>query len=306
MPASRHILVSGASGFIGLALLPALRAAGHHVIPLRRTPSASPAPGEASWDIEQGQVRLQQVPAPDAVIHLAGESVAQRWTPSSQRRMRSSRCEGTRVLSAALARLSQPPRVLLCASAIGYYGDRGADWIDETCGRGQGFLAELVEDWEAGAQAAREAGLRVVQLRLGIVLDRAGGALARMLPVFRLGLAGRLGDGQQYWSWITRFDAVRALMHALDCAALDGPVNLVAPHPVRNVDFTKALGAALRRPTCLTVPRLLIEGVFGQMGQEMFLSSCRVRPARLLASGFSFHHSELAPALGELLGPARS
>jgi uncharacterized protein (TIGR01777 family) len=301
MPANRHILISGASGLLGSALAPVLRSAGYEVSPLRRTVSA-PARGEATWNTETNRMHLDTLPALEAVVHLAGESVAQRWTARAKQRMWDSRCIGTRALVQALLERPTLPRVLLCASAIGYYGNRGAAWVDETAGRGEGFLAELTGEWEAAAEMACAAGMRVVYLRFGIVLAREGGALAKMLPAFRLGLAGRLGDGSQYWSWITRHDVIRAVRHALENQTVEGAVNVVAPNPVTNLEFTRTLGSVLHRPTWLTVPRFLIEGMLGPMGREVLLSSCRVRPGRLNATGFTFEQPNLHPALEELLG----
>ena len=224
-----NILVTGASGLIGSAVCAALESEGHRLLPLRREGGPGPV-----WNPAAGSIDLSGAPPLDAVIHLAGENVGARWTPGRKRRIRESRVGGTLLLSRALARLPVPPRALLCASATGYYGDGQEAWLDETSPPGAGFLAEVCRDWEAASESAVSAGIRVVQLRFGIVLARQGGALAKMLPAFRLGLGARLGDGRQYWSWITLQDVVRAVQHTLGVAGLNGPVNVTSPNPVSN------------------------------------------------------------------------
>jgi len=292
-----NILVTGASGFIGDSLCPALETAGHRVIPLRR--GAGPGP---TWNLSANLIDLSAAPSLDAVVHLAGENVGARWTASRKRRIRESRVGGTRLLSEALAKFSSPPRVLICASATGFYGNRADEWLDESSASGSGFLAEVCREWEAAAAPAAAAGIRVVHLRFGIVLARHGGALAKMLPAFRLGLGGRLGDGRQYWSWIALDDAVAVVMHALKDDTIHGPVNAVSPRPATNRDFTQSLARALHRPAFFAMPRFAVSLLFGEMGREALLGSCRVGPAKLLASGFTFRHPELAPLLWELLG----
>ena len=300
----QRILITGASGLVGSALISALESDGHKVIKLVRG-SAAGTPGKATWDPDAGQIDLSSAGNLDAVIHLAGEPIAKRWTPDVKRRIRDSRVKGTRLLSETLAQLPRPPKVLVCASATGWYGDRGEEWLDETSDPGRGFLAETCRDWEAAAAAARDAGIRVVQLRIGLVLSPKGGALAKMSPAFRLGLGGRLGDGRAWWSWIALDDLVEAIQHALANGSLHGPVNAVSPNPVTNGEFTRILGRVLRRPAILPVPRFVLELMFGEMGREALLPSFRVRPARLIEAGFKFRFPELEAALRHLLGKPR-
>ena len=234
----------------------------------------------------------------DAVIHLAGENIAgSRWTNRQKRRIRDSRVEGTRGLSEAVARLSRPPRVLVSASAIGYYGNRGAEPLTEDSLPGEGFLPETCRAWERATAPAREVGVRVVLLRIGIVLSPAGGVLQRLLPPFRLGLGGRLGTGRQFMSWIGLGDLVQVIRRALSDTTLEGPVNAVAPRPVRNEEFTRALGRVLHRPTLLPVPAFAIRLLLGEMGRELLLGGARVLPARLEATGFSFAGADIDSAL---------
>lgn len=296
---SMNILVTGATGLIGAALVPRLSASGHRVLPLRR--SAANNDAGPTWDPKAGRIDLASAFPLDAVIHLAGENIAQRWTPAAQARIRSSRVDATRLLSDALARAPQPPRVLVCASATGYYGDRGEETLDERSGPGTGFLAEICQAWEAAASPAQERGIRVVHLRFGIVLARQGGALGRILPAFRFGLGGRLGSGQQYWSWIVLEDLLRVVERALEDDHLQGAVNAVAPEAATNAVFTAALARVLRRPALLPVPAFAVIAVFGQMGREALLASARVRPSGLLAAGFSFRCPDIEAAFGHLL-----
>jgi len=294
-----NVLVTGASGFVGSALVSRLGKGGHRVVVLRRAPPG----GEAgpTWSPEAGQVCLGAAGPLDAVVHLAGESIAQRWTPAVQKRIRVSRVDATRLLCETLARQPQPPRVLVCASATGYYGDRGHEVLDERSDPGAGFLAEVCQAWEAAAAPARQRGIRVVHLRLGIVLARHGGALAKMLPAFRLGLGGRLGNGRQYWSWIALEDLLRVVELALDDDGLSGAVNAVSPAPVTNADFTQTLAGALHRPAILPVPAFAVKLLFGAMGREALLASVRVRPKRLLESGFEFRLAQLDAAFKQTL-----
>jgi hypothetical protein len=236
------------------------------------------------------------------VVHLAGEPISRRWTPENKARIYDSRVNGTRLLCEALARLPRPPKVLVCASAIGFYGNRGDEALDEQSAAGCGFLSEVCQAWEAASKAACFAGIRVVNLRLGIVLASRGGALAKMLPVFRAGLGGKIGSGQQYWSWIALDDLLAVVVHALSNEALSGPVNAVAPVAVTNAVFTRILGAVLRRPTLLTVPALTARLLLGQMADETLLASAQVRPVRLLQTGFEFRLPRLDMAFRHLLG----
>ncbi len=293
-------IISGASGFLGSALVELLRDDGHEVMRLVRR--ATGKNDEVSWDPAAGKLDPADLAGADAVVHLAGESLASgRWTAEKKRRIEASRVAGTRLLAGALAALDEPPRVLVSASAIGFYGDRGDEWLDEASSPGEDFLSEVCGKWEAAAEAARVAGIRVVHPRIGMVVDPAGGALAKMLTPFRLGLGGVVGDGRQWVSWITRHDLVRVLRHALLRDDLEGPLNAVAPAPVRNVELTKALGQALGRPTFLPVPAFGVRLAFGEMADELLLASTRVASRRLVDSGFDFRHPELAAAFRELL-----
>ena len=287
------ILVTGASGFIASALIPALEADAHEVIPLHRP--SPPAEDPSSY-------LSSPFPPPDAVIHLAGENIAQRWTPEAKARIRQSRVQGTTLLCQALARLPRPPQALLCASATGFYGNRGAELIDESSTAGTGFLADLARDWEAASTPAAAAGIRVVSLRFGVVMSPKGGALAKMLPAFRFGLGGKLGHGRQFWSWITLEDLVAAIRHILRTESLRGPVNLVSPQPVTNATFTQALARALHRPAFCRVPAFWLKFLFGEMAQDALLASCRVTPTRLRQTGFTFQWPTLEPALRHYFG----
>jgi len=286
-----NILVTGARGFIGSALVSRLANGGHRVVPLRRATGGSEA--GPTWTPLGGQVRLEPAGPLDAVVHLAGENIAQRWTPTAKARIRASRVDATRLLCEALARLPQPPRVLICASATGFYGDRGQEMLDERSAPGTGFLPEVCQAWEAAADAAQQRSIRVVHLRLGIVLARHSGALAKMLPAFRFGLGGRLGAGRQFWSWIALEDLLCVVELALQDDRLSGTMNAVSPEPVTNAGFTEALARALGRPAVLPMPAFAVKLLFGEMGREALLASARVRPARLLESGFEFRFPQL-------------
>lgn len=294
-----NILLTGASGFIGSALAARLQNRRNRILPLRRAAAGSVS--GPTWDPAAGRIELEPAGPLDAVVHLAGETIAQRWTRAARARIRASRVEATHLLCEALARLPQPPRVLVCASATGFYGDRGDELLDERSAPGAGFLPEVCAAWEADADAARQRGIRVAHLRLGIVLARHGGALAKMLPVFRLGLGGRLGTGRQFWSWIALEDLLRVVELVLRDERLNGPVNAVSPAPATNAEFTRVLARTLRRPALLPVPAVAVRLVFGQMGREVLLSSARVHPRRLLECGFEFRFPELAGALEHLL-----
>jgi uncharacterized protein len=294
-----NILVTGASGFIGAAVVERLTRHGHRIMPLRRGSAASEA--EPTWNLQAGQIRLEPAGPLDAVIHLAGENIAQRWTAAARERIRASRVDATRLLCDALARLPQPPKVLVCASATGYYGDRGDEVLNEKSAPGRGFLAEVCQAWEGAADAAQQRGIRVVHLRFGIVLAAHGGALAKMLPAFKFGLGGRLGNGRQYWSWIALEDLCGVVELAMQDDRLRGALNTVSPEPVHNAEFTEALARALRRPALLPMPAFAVKLVFGQMGREALLAGARVRPARLIESGFEFQSAQLDAALGRML-----
>jgi hypothetical protein len=295
-----RITVTGASGFIGRRLVERLQAGAHAVSVLGRKPAGT-LPfffWEAGGENRPPEESLREA---DAVVHLAGEPVAQRWTPEAKRRIRLSRVAGTRRLVEALAALPRRPTVLICASAIGFYGARGEEILTEASPPGAGFLAEVCAGWEQAAAAAEALGLRVVRLRIGMVLGPDGGALARMLPPFKLGLGGRLGDGRQWMSWIHRDDLVELIRFAVEEPVLAGAVNAVAPAPVTNAEFTRRLAAALHRPALFPVPAVALRALFGEMA-SVVLDSQRVAPAAAQAAGFAFRYPELGSALRHLLG----
>jgi uncharacterized protein (TIGR01777 family) len=293
-----RIATTGASGLIGSALVPALESDGHEVVRLVRREAHGP--DEASWDPETGSVDTAALAGVDVVVHLAGETIGQRWTSATKQRVLESRVEGTRVIAEAVAALDPAP-VLLCASAIGYYGNRGDEIVTESSPRGSGFLADVVEAWEQAARPARDAGARVAHLRQGIVLSRDGGALQRLLTPFKLGVGGRVGSGRQWWSWVGLDDVVGAYRFALE-TELEGPVNVTSPNPATNAEFVKAVGRALGRPAVLPLPSFAVSAAFGQMGREMLLEGQRVLPERLTQAGFTFAHPALDEALAAALG----
>lgn len=294
-----RVLVSGAGGLIGAGLVRSLRAQGYEVLCLRRGPSGN---GAIGWDPAAGDLEGEALAGLDAVVHLAGENIAAgRWTPARKRAILDSRVQGTRLLCERLAGLGRRPAVLVCASAVGYYGDRGEVELDEHSPPGTGFLAEVCQAWEGAADPARLAGIRTAHLRFGMVLSGEGGALPRMALPYRLGLGGRLGTGRQYLGWISLADALRALGHLLENPGLAGPFNAVSPHPCTNAEFTRTLGQVLHRPTLFPVPAWAARLALGEMADELLLASTRALPRRLLASGFSYTHPELAPTLRLLL-----
>ncbi len=295
------VLVTGASGFVGSALVPFLANEGQFVVRLVRT---VPAPGrsEVRWDPERGTIDLDALEGLDAAVHLAGASIAAfPWTAEGKRRIRESRVGGTRLLCESFARLDRPPKTLVCASAVGYYGDRGHEVLREDSPPGTGFLAQVCREWEAATEAAERKGIRVVRLRIGMVLSAKGGALTRMLGIFRAGLGGRVGSGEQYVSWIALEDLVGAVDHAIRNGSLEGPVNAASPRPVTNREFAKTLGRVLGRPAVLPVPAFAVRLVLGEMADELLLASARVEPDRLLLSGYAFRYPELEGALRHLL-----
>ncbi len=295
-----NILVTGASGLIGSALVPFLAAGGHRVTRLVRS---QPRPGEMAvrWDPAAGTLETSALQELDAVVHLAGENLAERWSAEKKTRIRESRVKGTRLLSQALAQLATPPKVLVSASAIGYYGNRGEEILTEESPSGSGFLAEVCRAWEAATEPAQQQGIRVVHPRFGIVLSSAGGALRKMLPAFRMGVGGMLGSGRQYVSWIALDDAVGAIHHTIMSETLQGPANAVAPNAVTNQEFTKILGKVLGRPTMVPLPAFAARLMFGEMADELLLASTRVRPAKLQATGYGYRYPELEVALRHLL-----
>ena len=279
------VLISGSSGLIGSALRESLEADGHEVGRLPRT-------FETPIDFSGA----------DAVVHLAGESIAHgRWTPAKKQRIEASRVHGTRQLAEQLARSASKPRVFICASAVGFYGNRLDEKLDDASSPGAGFLAAVCRKWEAAAQPAEEAGIRTVWIRSGVVLSTAGGALKQMLPPFKWGGGGMIGNGRQYMSWISLADEVGIIRFLIDAPAVGGAVNLVAPEPVTNLEFTQTLGKVLHRPTLLPLPAFAARLLFGEMADELLLGSTRVFPQRLLDAGYSFRHTHLQAALEELL-----
>jgi uncharacterized protein (TIGR01777 family) len=296
-----HVLVSGSSGLIGSALTVSLPRRGHTVARLLRG-AARAREQDVVWDPETGDLDPPELRSVDALVHLAGENIGREWTAARKAAIRASRVDATRHLCQTLAQMKNPPRVLICASAVGYYGDRGDEELDESAPPGHGFLADVCRDWEAATDAAAKAGIRTVNVRLAPILDPASGPLARMLPLFAAGLGGRLGSGRQYMSWGTLPDVLRAIEFALEREDLAGPVNVVAPQAVTNAEFTRTLAAVLHRPALLPVPGFVLRIVLGgQRAGELLLSSARVVPRRLQAAGFQFENPELHPALEQLL-----
>jgi uncharacterized protein (TIGR01777 family) len=294
-----RVLISGASGLLGSALRRELRDSGHEPVALVRHGAA---PGEVQWDPDR-PLDPTKLADSDAIVHLAGKNIAGLWTKKFKQEILESRVRGTRTLATAAAesfRKSGKPRVFVSASGISYYGDQGDAALTEESSTGTGFLAEVAHQWEAAATPAREAGVRVVSLRIGVVLARDGGALKPLLLPFRLGLGGRIGSGKQWWSWIALDDVIGVMRFAIENDSLHGPVNTVAD-PVRNADFVRALGKQLHRPTVFPLPEFVVRTVMGEMGQELLLTSARVLPAKLNAAGYKFRHPELHDALAAVL-----
>jgi uncharacterized protein (TIGR01777 family) len=296
-----NVFVTGASGLIGKALSERLRAEGHTLTAMVR---GEPKPGEVRWTPGK-TLDLSVFANADAVVNLAGKSVATRWSPKAKKEILDSRVEGTKTISDAVAasfRRTGKPGVLVSASAIGYYGIRGDEVLAESSARGTGFLTDVCVAWEAAAQSARDAGVRVVHPRIGVVLSKDGGALAKMLPIFKLGGGGKLGDGKQWWSWIAIDDVVGAILFALTNPKVTGPVNLTAPKPVTNAEFTKVLGKVMHRPTAVAVPVAALRIAMGsETAAETALASVRVLPNRLLEYGYEFRHADLREALQNVL-----
>lgn len=292
-----NILISGASGLVGRELTQSLAAQGHHVFVLRRdTPQAAPF-----WNIDRKIIELGPCKQVDAVINLAGENIAAgRWTVARKERILRSRIDSTRLLAEFFAQAEHKPNVLISASAVGIYGDRGDEELSEDSSPGTGFLAHVAQEWEAASQPARAAGIRVVNLRFGIVLSTEGGALAKMLPPFKLGLGGVMGSGRQWMSWISRDEIPHIITHILQHEELHGPVNAVSPCPARNREFTQMLAKTLCRPALLPAPRFLLELLLGELGRELLFASTKVQPSRLLESGYVFREPDLTTALNHL------
>jgi uncharacterized protein len=295
-----RILVSGVSGPIGKAVVPSLEASGARIARLMRAGSGAGAAEIIRWEPTR-PISPDAVSGFDAVIHLAGETIVGRWTAAKKAQIRDSRVEGTRNLAEALARAKSKPQVFICSSAIGYYGDRGDEVLNEKSASGSGFLAEVCREWEAATQPAAEAGIRTVQIRTGVVLSPKGGALGKMVTPFKMGLGGRLGNGRQWMSWIDVEDMVGAIDHILKSDGVRGPVNLVAPNPVTNAEFTKTLASVLSRPALLPMPAFAVKLAFGEMGETVLLGSQRVEPAQLVASRYPFRFSELRGSLKNTL-----
>jgi uncharacterized protein len=295
------IAVTGSTGMVGSALVPALERDGHLVRRMVRR-EVRHAEREIHWDPAAGRIDSQELNGVDSVVHLAGEGIAEhRWSDDFKRKILESRRQGTGLLCTALAGLDMKPSVLVSASATGYYGNRGDETVDESSPSGSGFLAEVCREWEAATQSARDAGIRVVNLRIGPVLSAEGGALAKMLPPFRAGLGGVVGSGKQYLSWIALDDLAAVIQFALKTAQLSGPVNAVTPGAVTNFEFTKTLGKVLGRPTIFPMPAFAARLAFGEMADEMLLGGVRVEPRALTAAGFEFAYPQLEPALRHLL-----
>jgi uncharacterized protein len=295
------ILISGSHGLVGKALIRSLVEDGHETVPLVRR-GHTIGDLEVEWHPNQGRIDAQRLEGFDAVVHLAGESIATgRWSDEKKRAIRDSRVKGTTLLSETIAKLSRPPAVFISASAIGYYGNRGDEELTETSAPGNDFLSSVCVEWEEATRAAAEKGIRTVLTRFGVILDRDGGALAKMLTPFRMGIGGRVGDGRQWMSWIALDDVINALKFLLLDSAVRGPVNVVAPNPVTNAEFTKTLGRVLSRPTFLPVPVFGARLAFGEVADALLLSSQRVEPAVLSERGFAPYWPRLEPALQHLL-----
>jgi len=296
-----RILISGASGLIGRALTRALQEEGHDPVAMVRRPARE---GEVQWNPAE-PLDSAKLDGSDAVVHLAGKNIAGYWTVKFKQEVRDSRVQGTQTLARAVAesfRRSGQARIFISASAIGYYGDRGEELLTEASPPGHGFLPEVSQEWEAATAPASEAGVRVVNLRIGLVLARDGGALPSMLLPFRLGLGGRVGSGKQYWSWVSRDDVAGIILFALQNDSLRGPVNVVSPEPARNEEFIRALGKELHRPTIFPLPAFAVHTLMGEMGDAALLGSARVEPAKLKAAGYRFRHPHLRDALQAALG----
>lgn len=295
-----RIAITGSSGLIGTALQASLRADGHQPVPMVR---GAQRPGTISWDPAGGRLEVADLEGLDGVVHLAGEGIGEkRWTSEQKARIRDSRLKGTTLLCAAVASTTDQPAVMVSGSAIGYYGDRGDDQLTELSGPGQDFLADLCVAWEAATAPARAAGIRVANIRTGIVLAPQGGVLTRMAPLFRLGLGGRLGSGRQWMSWVSLADEVAAIRFLLD-RPVSGPVNVTAPRPVTNSEFTRSLARVLHRPAFLVVPSLGPKLAFGrELAEQLLFASQRVLPEALVDAGFEFRHHDVEPALRAALG----
>jgi uncharacterized protein (TIGR01777 family) len=293
-----RVAITGSSGLIGSAVVHELTARGHEVIRIVRPSSRAKG---VFWDPNSGQIELDKLEGIDAAVHLAGESIFGTWMRGHRQRILDSRARGTSLLATSLARLARPPRVLVSASAIGYYGNRPAsESIDESAGAGSGFLADVVKVWESSATPARDAGIRVAHPRFGLVLGKQGGTLKIAAPLFYAGLGGRLGSGTQVWSWVALDDVAASVLHVIEQETLSGPVNVAAPNPVTNAEFTKALAEVVHRPAWFAVPEFVLR-LAGDVADELILSSARVTPRKLLETGYRFRYSDLRQALQAIL-----
>lgn len=296
------ILISGSSGLIGSALIPLLTNEGHEVVKLVRH-QTNLLPNEIAWDPQRGVTDPSFLEGLDAVIHLAGDNIGSgRWTKEKKQQIYDSRVVGTKLLSQALISLKKPPKVLISASAVGYYGDRGSEILTEKSSKGNGFLADVCHDWEKASECVIDHGIRLVNLRIGVVLSSKGGALKQMLTPFKLGVGGAIGSGQQYVSWIAIDDLLGMIHHILVQESLRGPINGVSPYPVTNQELTDTLGKVLGRPTWVRMPAFIAKLVFGEMAESLLLSSTRVEPTVALESGFQFTYARLEGALDHLVG----
>ena len=295
-----RVAITGSTGLIGSALVEALKVNGHKVSRIMRE-QRKLGTDDVFWNPDTAYVDTPELNGTDAIVHLAGETITDRWTPEQMKDIHFSRLRGTQLIAEAARAMFRPPQVLISGSAIGWYGDRGDEVLREDSKPGTGFLADVCRDWEAATEVASRAGIRVVHLRTGIVLSGKGGALKKMLPPFRLGLGGKLGSGRQYMSWIALDDVVGAILHAIATPSIKGAVNAVAPSAATNLEFTKALGRVLGRPTIAPVPAFVVKLAFGEMGEALLLGSQRVEPARLLAEGYQFKYPQLEAALRRAL-----
>jgi uncharacterized protein (TIGR01777 family) len=299
------ILIGGSHGLVGTALIKSLEAQGHELFRLVRHAPGSKA--EVEWSPDRYSIALARIEGFDAVVNLAGESIAEgRWTDEKKRKIRESRVKGTKLLGDALANLTQPPQTFICASAIGYYGNRGDEILTEASAPGEGFLADVCVEWEKATALATEKGIRVVNARFGVILDTDGGALKKMLPPFRMGVGGKIGNGKQWMSWIALDDVIGGINFALVHDSLRGPINFAAPNPVTNAEFTKTLGKVLSRPTLLPIPAFGVRLAFGEMGEALLLAGQRVAPKALLSAAYQFQYPQLELALRHALQKAGS
>ena len=294
------ILISGSHGFIGTVLCDYLKSREHTLLRLIR-PTQIAKSDQVFWNPHEGYIEHAKLEGVEAVIHLAGENLFGRWNAKKKEAIYNSRIMGTAFLAERLAAMKEKPKVLICASAIGYYGDRGEHECLESADAGEGFLAEVCKDWESAAEPAAEAGIRMVNMRFGVVLGKTGGALAKMLTPFKMGMGGPLGDGKQWISWVSMVDTIRAIEYALTRKALTGPVNIVAPHPVRNKEFAHTLAHVLHRPEVVPIPKRMLHFMFGEMANETLLASTKVLPHKLQMEEFQFEHPDLPVALQDLL-----